>query len=240
MKSISIILGWIAIAVTATGLPGATTIWNFNPAAKNGHVGASFETLHGSDTGLNPLDSETPLVTVSGFNADDTAHLLQWKKSGPVRGIGLKGTHHSELTLDKTGTTFANYMRIDMTEPLALPGTPTLEIRMQGVLGKTAKTQERFDVWGSDVNTSFGTKLISGCTTNGEFVLVPLDSDHYNKYYFVTVTPQGKSHKNDTVLLEAVRFNNVVAPGIHSPVVPEPATLSLLLLGGVAILTRRR
>lgn len=230
----------IAIAVTATGVAGATTTWNFNPAGKNGRVGASSQTFYGSATGLNPLDLSAPLVTVSGFNADDTARLLYWRKTRTLNGIGLKGARNNELSLSKTGTAFANYIRIDMTEVLALAGSPTLEILMQGVLGKKPKNQEQFDVWGSDDPTSFGAKLLSGCTANNTFVALPLDSGHYNSYYFITVTPQGKDHKNDTVLPGAIRCDLAIQPGTPPPHLPEPATLSVLVLGGVAALLRRR
>ena len=250
-----VIVCLIVVAVISAAAPGAMMIWNFNPDGKHKRVGASTESIHGSATGLSPLDTSTPLVTVGGFNADNTVHDLRWKKRGKTteEGIGLTGTRHHELTLKNKGTAIANYLRIDMTAPLALTTPITgLAIEMQSIDKK-----EEFDVWGSNDASSFGTKLISGSAGGDSFVSIPLDGSAYDKYYFVTVTPQGKGHRKDDVLLEAIRFDlgttaaasadltptsdsdlGPTALDVVTPA-PEPATLSLLALGGLAMLRRR-
>ncbi|MCY2932063.1 MAG: PEP-CTERM sorting domain-containing protein [Planctomycetota bacterium] len=197
-------------------------------------MGSSTETIHGSATGLNPMDLSTPLVTVGGFNADGTAHKLYWKTAGvSEHGIGLTGTNGHELTLKSKGTAFANYMRIDVSNLVLLDWTD-LKIRVQSVQANSSKDQEKFDVWGSNVPTSLGTKLISASTTDNAFIPLPLDGGLYDKYYFVTVTPQGKGHSRDNVLLDAISASEETIR------TPEPATLVLLGLASLAVRARRR
>jgi len=250
MYRFTLALACLALAVTSAPAPGGIIVWDFNPAGVNKTVktavvmpggktklvNSSTLTTHGSTTGLNPLDPTTPLVTVAGFNANHTAHTLFWKKVGKSeRGIGLTGTRNNELTLAKKGTTIANYLRVDMTAPLALKWEDlTVSIFMHSV-GKNSKTdQEMFDVWGSD-SPDFGsaTKLITASAINGSFVSLPMDGGQYDKYYFITTSPLGKGHSSDNVILQSVKIEGT------NPV-PEPATLFGILGMAVPILRKRR
>ncbi|MCY2927069.1 MAG: PEP-CTERM sorting domain-containing protein, partial [Planctomycetota bacterium] len=67
------------------------------------------------------------------------------------------------------------------------------------------------------------------------FVPLPLDGGGYDKYYFVTVTPQGKGHSRDNVLLDAILAEEGVGTST-----PEPASLALLGAIGLAAIQRRR
>jgi hypothetical protein len=206
----------------------AVIVWDFNPANVTGAVGAATETLHGSATGLNPLDPTTPLVTVSGFDANNAAHDLYWKVSGTdEHGIGLTGTTDNELTLNSNGTAFANYLQINVTNILAAGGT-SLDIRVQSVTAG-----EEFDLYGSNSPNVLGTKIISGSTVNNLLTPIPEGAGYFD-YYFVTVTPQGSggTHALDNVLPDAISAD--------VPATPEPATLGLLALGGLGLLKRRR
>lgn len=253
MNKVALALGCLALAVTSVPAPGAianSIIWDFNPSGKNKavttpvvtpkgkikYVKTSSLTIHGSLTGLDPLDLTTPVVTVAGFNANNTAHTLFQKKQGKSeRGIGLTGTKNSELTLTKKGTLIANYLRVDMTAPLALNWEDlTVSIRMDSVGANSKTDQEKFDVWGSDSpDFSSATKLISASATNGSFVTIPTNGGHYDKYYFVTTSPQGKGHSIDNVLLQSIKVEGTTP-------VPEPVTLALLGLGAPLALRRRR
>lgn len=240
-----IVAGGYAVApaaiMTGTGPPLTvvptgdvqTVVWDFNPSGKAKSVKASTLSVHGSANGLLPLDPTTPLVTVAGFNFNNTPHTLYWKKTGKTeRGIGLTGTLNNELTLNAKGTAPANYLRIDVSALIADDWT-NLKLYIESVDLNNPKDQERFDVWGSDSPTSFGTKLISGASANASFVSLPVDGDHYNSYYFLTTTAQGKGHIRDNVLLQSISAEN-------SGPLPEPASLVLLALGAPAALRLRR
>ncbi|MCY2932007.1 MAG: hypothetical protein NTV86_21435 [Planctomycetota bacterium] len=252
MNKVALALGCLALAFTSVPAPAGiinAIVWDFNPSGlnkavktpivtpsgKTKYVKTNTLTTHGSATGLNPLDATTPLVTVSGFNANTTAHTLFQKKMGKSeRGLGLTGTKNSELTLTKKGTLIANYLLVDMTAPLALKWEDlVVSIKMDSVGANSKTDQEKFDVWGSDSPSSFGTKLISASATNGSFVTIPMDGDHYNKYYFVTTAAQGKGHSSDNVLLQAVKIEGT------NPV-PEPVTMGVLALGAPLALRRKR
>ncbi|MEI7836327.1 MAG: PEP-CTERM sorting domain-containing protein [Planctomycetota bacterium] len=236
MNHVAYAVACFVMGAASVSASGAAIVWDFNPAGQNKAVKASAETIHGSDTGLNPLDLFTPSVTVAGFNADSTPHKLYWKKAGAnEHGIGLAGTSRHKLTLKKNGTLYANYIRIDATALLAADLTD-LAIRVQGVKAHSSKDQERFDVWGSNVATSFGTKLISGSMADNAFVPLPLDGGGYDQYYFITVTPQGKGHSHDNVLLDAISASEAVV----GTITPEPASLTVLGMIGLAMLRRRR
>lgn len=235
MNRLAFAMGIVVLAAGSVTASGAMIVWDFNPANQKGAVGTSTEAVHGSATGLVPLDLSTPSVTVAGFNADSTPRQLYWKRAGlSEHGIGLVGTNDHELTLKNKGTAYANYMRVDVSALLALDMVD-LQIRVQSVQANRSKDQEKFDVWGSNLATSFGTKLISGSSADNAFVPLPLDGGVYDKYYFITVTPQGKGHYRDNVLLDAVSASE----GVGTPA-PEPASLVLLGAFGLAATRQRR
>lgn len=233
MRHAALSIGCVVLAGVAAA-PGAIIVWDFNPGDLKGAVGSATETIHGSATGSNPLDPSTPLVTAAGFNANGTPHNLYWKTAGTSEhGLGLTGTRGHELTLKSKGTAIANYMRID-TSALVQQDWTDLQIRVQSVQANSSKDQEQFDVWGSNSPTSMGTKLISGSAADNSFIPLPLDGGVYDNYYFVTVTPQGKGHSRDNVLLDAISASDETIR------TPEPATLALLALTGLAVRGRKR
>ncbi|MCY2927068.1 MAG: hypothetical protein NT031_16870, partial [Planctomycetota bacterium] len=131
MNHLPHVLGCLVIGLASVAASGAIIIWDFNPANQKGALGSSTESVHGSATGLVPLDLATPLVTVAGFNADGTPRKLYWKTArASEHGIGLVGTNGHELTLKNKGSAYANYMRIDVTGLLDL-NLGDLQIRMQ-------------------------------------------------------------------------------------------------------------
>ena len=224
-KSIMLVCSALVTCLFTPFAMATVVVWDFNPNNVTGPVGAATETINGSANGLSPLDPTTPLVTVSGFNADNSTHLLYWKVSGTdEHGIGFPDTLDNELTLTSNGTAYANYMQINVTNILAAGGT-SLDIRVQSVTDG-----EEFDLYGSNSPNVLGTKVISGDTVNNLLTPIPEGAGYYD-YYFVTVTPQGSGHSSDNVLLDAISAN--------VPATPEPATLGLLALGGLAMLRRR-
>lgn len=181
-------------------------------------VGASTYAL--TDAGIT--------LTAYGFNGNSNPEFLEWKaQGGDENGLGFSDTPSNAITLSPHNH-FSNYIQVDVSQALTAGGLNG-EIKVGGVTAG-----ESFDVWGSDYLGLLGTNLISGGTTDNSFISIPF----WGLYDCISVTvhPQaiaspGGSY-NDNVLLGAIEFTQSE--------VPEPATMSLLALGGLATLRRRK
>ena len=172
-------------------------------------------------------------LTAHGFDSGNNPKLLEWKaQGGDENGLGFTDTLDNEITLNSSNHP-ANYIQIDVTAALSAGGLNG-EIKVGSVTGG-----EAFDVWGSNTLGSLGTNLVSGNTTDNAFITIP----SWGLYNFIAVTvhPEILHHMmlqddsqtyTDNVVLGAVEFTQSD--------VPEPATLSLLAVGGLAFLRRNR
>ena len=173
-------------------------------------------------------------LTAYGFDASNSAKLLEWKaQGGDENGLGFTDTLDNEITLSSRDQP-ANYIQVDVSQALAAGG-------LSGMIEAGSVTAgEAFDVWGSNTLGVLGTNIISANTTDNAFISIP-SWGLYN-YIAITVHPQLSPsgldpnnytpQYNDNVLLSAVEFTKSS--------VPEPATMSLLALGGLATLLRRK
>ena len=158
-------------------------------------------------------------LTAYGWNADNSPNELFWKNAGPdEHGIGFVNTLDNELTLAPGGTAIANYIQVDVSQVYLV--SPTGQIRVQSVTDG-----EEYDLYGSNTLGDIGTKILSASTIDNTFFDIPNWGTY--KFISVAVTPQGAARPNDNVLMDAIL------------VVPEPAALSLLVLGSLAWLRRR-
>jgi hypothetical protein len=208
-------------AGTTAKAAGLDLTFDFNPSATNGAVGGSNYTP--------PVQSGFS-STVYGYNINNTPHDLYWKQAGPnEHGIGFTnpdtggGSHELSLTL--SGGAVANYMEIDVS---GLYHYFTAgNIRVQSIDPGSQSIAESYDIYGSNSLGSIGTVLTSGVGTAFNNLFVSLPNWGTYPYYTVAVHPQPNANLND-VLFDAIE------------VTPEPATLSLLALGGGLALWRRR
>lgn len=170
-------------------------------------------------------------ITLTAYGYSTTPNSpknLEWKNGGgDENGLGFTNTVDNEITLDSNNHP-ANYIQVDVSQAMTAGG-------LNGKIKVGSVTSgESFDVWGSNTLGALGTNLISGNATDNSFVSIPLWG-LYN-YIAVTVHPQlspseDHSYSND-VLLSGLEFTRSD--------VPEPATVSLLALGGLATLLRRK
>jgi hypothetical protein len=197
----------------------ADIIFDFNPSNTSAAVGSSqYSVTQGTYT-----------LTVSGFNVNNSSHDLYWKFEGAgEHGIGFTnpvtggGTHELSLT---TSGTVANYMEINVSQ--VYQAFPNGYIRVQSIDAGSQGIPESYDIYGSNAPGSIGTVLTSGVGTANNNLFVALPSWGTYAYYSVATHPEPNANLND-VLFDAIK------------VTPEPATLTLLALGGGLAFWRRR
>jgi hypothetical protein len=197
----------------------ADYIFDFNPNNTSAAVGSSqYSVTQGTYT-----------LTVTGFNVNNSTHDLYWKFTGPgEHGIGFTnpdtGGGDHELSLTTSGTV-ANYMEIDVSQ--VYQAFPNGYIRVQSVDAGSQGFPESYDIYGSNSPGSIGTLLPPAAGTAYNNVFFALPSWGTYAYYSVAEHPEANANLND-VLFDAIE------------VTPEPATLTLLALGGGLAFWRRR
>jgi len=209
-------------AVSSVGY-GAVLAYNF------GNPNASPPPLQAVGGSSYAVTNTGITLTAYGFDANYNPKLLEWKaQGGDENGLGFTDTLDNEITLSSHNQP-ANYIQVDVTQALAAGGLNG-EIKVGSVTDG-----EAFDVWGSNTLGVLGTNIISANTTDNAFITLPFWGLY--DYIAVTVHPElvpdgGGSSYTNNVLLGGVEFTKSN--------VPEPATMSLLALGGLATLLRRK
>jgi hypothetical protein len=207
-------------AGTTARAAGLDLIFDFNPANVTGAVGSSTEsiTVSGYTTILH------------GYNINNSTHDLYWKFLGAnEHGIGFTnpdtggGSH--ELSLITSSGAVANYMQVDVSSVYQVFTTGF--VRVQSIDPGSQGIPEQADIYGSNTLGSIGSLLAPSIGAANSNVFVTLPNWGTYKYYSVAVHPEANASLND-VLFDAIE------------VTPEPATLSLLALGGGLAIWRRR
>jgi MYXO-CTERM domain-containing protein len=202
-----------------------------------GNPNASPPTLQAVGSSSYAVTHSGITLTACGYNTSvtpNTLKLLEWKAgTGDEHGLGFTDTNDNEITLNSQDQP-ANYIQVNVTQALTAGGT-------NGMIKAGSVTNgEAFDVWGSNTKGTLGTLLTpSGSTADQTFIPIP----HWGSYNYIAMTVHPESvwgddgltmqpdcSYNDNVLLSAVEFCQV----------PEPASLTLLALGGLTLLRRRR
>jgi hypothetical protein len=199
----------IGFGATAQGAP----IFNFT--GPTGDAGNSVTSSAGGYT-----------LTAYGFNANNTAHHLYYKNSGgDETGLGLVGTSDHELTLTYDGSTYANYIQIDVSQ--IYKAFPAAQI----LIGSDTGT-ESYDLFGSNTLGQIGTKIANsvGPAFNGKYFSIP----NWGTYKFISVAVHpDPSHPWDNVLVGAIATTAVPEPG-------SALMLSTSLAAGLGLLSYRK
>jgi hypothetical protein len=231
-KALFAVLCVVSFGAMSTAGYAATLVYNF------GNPNVSPPALQAVGGSNYAVTNTAITLTAYGFSTSTSPNpskLLEWKaQGGDEIGLGFTDTLDNEITLNSHNQP-ANYIQVDVTAALAAGG-------LNGMIKAGSVTQgEAFDVWGSNTLGVLGTSLIpSGSTTDNAFIPIP----SWGLYNYVAITvhpevvPTGLTldsytqSYNDNVLLGAVEFDHTN--------VPEPATMSLLALGGIVTLLRRK
>ena len=227
-KALLEVLCVMSFGAMSTAGYAATIVYNF------GNPNASPPALQAVGSSSYAVTHSPITLTAYGFYSNNTPKLLEWKAGGGDEvGLGFTDTLDNELTLNSQNQP-ANYIQVDVTAALLAGG-------LNGMIKMGSTTLgEAFDVWGSHTLGSLGTSLIPGGSTS-DATFIPIPSWGTYQYIGVTVHPEVVptgltadwiQSYNDNVLFQAVEFTKTD--------VPEPATMSLLALGGLATLLRRR
>lgn len=214
------------MAISSVGY-GAILVYDF------GNPNASPPALQPVGGSSYAVTNTSITLTAYGYSTSTTPNPLknlEWKaQGGDEHGLGFTNTNDYEITLNSSDQP-ANYIQVDVTQALAAAG-------LNGMIEAGSVTNgEAFDIWGSNTKGVLGTNLVSGSTADQTFITIP-SWGLYN-YIGITVHPESLARYicsgckyDDNVLLSAVEFTQSN--------VPEPATITLLALGGLATLLRR-
>ena len=239
MKKVLIeVLCLVSIAAISTVGYSATIVYDFgNPNANPPvlqAVPSPFSSYAVTHNGIT--------LTAYGYSTSTTPNplkALEWKHGGgDENGLGFTDTLDHEITLNSNNQP-ANYIQVDVSQAL-LAGGITGKIKAGSVTDG-----EAFDVWGSNTLGTLGTSLIpSGSTADNTYIPIPSWGTY--KYIAMTVHPEDSGWwwdgftmqpdcgtdkcYNDNVLLGAIEYCSV----------PEPVTLSLLAIGALTLLRRRK
>ena len=223
-KVLAEILCLVSFAAMSSVGYASTLVYNFgnpntSPPALQAVGGSSYAVTQGGIT-----------LTAYGYSTSTTPNPLknlEWKaEGGDEHGLGFTDTLDYEITLNSSDLP-ANYIQIDVSKALAAGG-------LNGMIEAGSVTDgEAFDIWGSNTLGTLGTDLVSGSTADQTFITIP-SWGLYN-YIAMTVhpeTPDWNNCYNNNVLLSGLEFTQSSTP--------EPATMTLLALGGLGALLRRR
>ncbi len=207
---------------------GSVIVYNFtNPNVSP----PALQAVGASNYGVTQSSITLTAYGYSTSTSPNPTKLLEWvAQGGDENGLGFTNTTGNGITLNSSNQP-ANYIQVNVSQAL-LAGGLNGQIEVAGVT-----SGEKFDVWGSNTLGVLGTNIVSGNTTDDAFISIPSWGSY--DYIAVTVHPQssptgysdGHPYYNNDVLLGAVEFTQSD--------VPDPATLSLLALGGLALLRRK-
>jgi hypothetical protein len=180
----------------------------FNFTGPTGNVGSNKETF---TSGLYS-------VTAYGFNNDTntSAHNLYDKNSGGGEtGIGLVSTLDNELTLKSGGSTYANFIQLDVSQIEKVLASATIEIG--SVTGP-----EKYDLYGSNTLGSIGTLLASGLSSSS--AVIP----QWGKDAYISVAVHADPcNPCDNVLVGGL-CGTIPTTVVTTAAVPEPSSILML------------